>query len=60
VLRVACPAAEARRLRTLGIFEGARVGVVSRRTGVVLDVCGSRVALDQRLALDITVRPSET
>lgn len=54
---VACPAHDALRLRSLGVFEGARVGVVDTRSGVLLDVRGARLALDHGVARSITVRP---
>ena len=57
VLCIACPAHDAQRLRTLGLFEGARVGIVDARCGMVLDVRGSRLALGDTLAAAITVRP---
>ncbi len=57
VLGVSCGTEEACRLRTLGVFEGARVGIVDRRHGMVLDVCGTRLALDATLAAAIRVRP---
>ncbi len=55
---VHCPALEASRLRSLGVFEGARVGVVDTRSGILLDVRGSRLALDRAVASAITVRPA--
>lgn len=57
VLGVDCPAVEAHRLRTLGVYEGARVSVVDRRSGVLLDVCGTRLALNTATAANIFVRP---
>ena len=57
ILCIACPAHDAQRLRTLGLFEGARVGVVDTRGGIVLDVRGSRVALGDSVVASITVRP---
>jgi Fe2+ transport system protein FeoA len=57
VVCVSCPEYEARRLRTLGVFAGARVGVVDTRNGILLDVCGSRLALDAAVAMAITVLP---
>ncbi len=56
VLCVACPAHDARRLRALGVFVGARVNVIDTRNGILLDVCGSRLALDSAVAMSITVR----
>lgn len=51
-----CPSREARRLRSLGVFEGASVAVVGTRNGILLDVQGARVALDGSVAMAITVR----
>ncbi len=58
VVGFACPAHEARRLRALGVFEGARVNIVDTRSGVLLDVRGSRLALDAAVARAILVRPA--
>ena len=57
VLCIACPDHDAQRLRTLGLFEGATVGIVDARSGIVLDVRGSRLALGDTLVAAITVRP---
>lgn len=57
VVCVDCPALDAMRLRSLGVFEGARVGIVDTRSGILLDVRGSRLALDHGIARAITVRP---
>jgi Fe2+ transport system protein FeoA len=57
VLCIACPAHDAQRLRTLGLFEGAKVGIVDARGGIVLDVRGSRLALGDAIVAAITVRP---
>jgi Fe2+ transport system protein FeoA len=57
VLCIACPALDAQRLRSLGLFEGARVGVVDTRSGMLLDVRGSRLALGLEVVAGITVRP---
>jgi Fe2+ transport system protein FeoA len=57
VLCLACPAHDAQRLRALGLFEGARVGVLDTRSGMVLDVRGARLALGREIAASITVRP---
>lgn len=56
VLCIACPAHDAQRLRTLGFFEGVQVGVVDARSGMVLDVRGSRLALGHAVVAGITVR----
>ncbi len=60
VLCIACPALDAQRLRTLGLFEGVQVGVVDTRSGMVLDVRGSRLALGHAVVAGITVRPVAT
>ena len=60
VLCIACPALDAQRLRTLGLFEGVQVGVVDRRSGMVLDVRGSRLALGRTVVDGITVRVVST
>ncbi|NUO65726.1 MAG: hypothetical protein HOQ11_15810 [Gemmatimonadaceae bacterium] len=57
VLCIVCPAHDAHRLRTLGLFEGVTVGVVDTRSGLVLDVRGSRLALGAAIAAGITVQP---
>jgi len=57
VIGISCPAQEARRLRTLGVFEGARVNIIDTRSGILLDVRGSRLALDVTVAGAILVRP---
>ena len=60
VFCIACPALDAQRLRTLGLFEGVRVGVVDTRSGMVLDVRGARLARGQGVVAGITVRPVST
>lgn len=57
VLCIVCPAHDSQRLRTLGLFEGVQVGVVDTRSGMVLDVRGSRLALGRAIVAGITVRP---
>lgn len=57
VLCIACRSHDAQRLRALGLFEGAEVGIVDRRGGLVLDVRGSRLALSWEVAAAITVCP---
>ena len=57
VVQVSCPAADACRLRALGVYEGARVIVVDARNGLLLDVRGSRLALGTALAASISVLP---
>jgi Fe2+ transport system protein FeoA len=57
VLGVSCPALDANRLRTLGVYEGAVVSIVDRRSGILLDVCGTRLALNDAIAASILVRP---
>lgn len=56
VLCILCPALDAQRLRTLGLFEGVEIGVVDTRSGMVLDVRGARLALGQPLVAGIRVR----
>lgn len=56
IVSVRCPALDADRLRTLGVYEGARVNVVDCRGGVLLDVCGTRLALNDATAAAILVR----
>lgn len=58
ILHVRCAAADACRLRALGVYEGARVVVVDARNGLLLDVRGSRLAVDHRTADAILVRTS--
>jgi Fe2+ transport system protein FeoA len=55
VLGISCHAHDAQRLRSLGLFEGARVGIIDTRSGMVLDVRGSRLALGWEIAAGITV-----
>ena len=57
ILRLGCPHADSSRLRTLGVFEGACIRIVDRRHGVLLDVCGSRLALDRAIAMNIVASP---
>lgn len=57
VVAVTCVALDAHRLRTLGVYEGAYVQVVDRRSGVLLDVCGTRLAMNDAIAASILVRP---
>ena len=57
VVRVDCPAAEACRLRALGVYEGANVAVVDSRNGLLLQVSGSRLAIGAAVAAAITVIP---
>ena len=60
VLGISCPAVDAQRLRSLGLFEGARVGIIDTRSGMVLDVRGSRLALGWEIVAGITVVPVST
>lgn len=60
VLQVECESGEASRLRSLGLFEGACVTVVDSRNGMLLDVCGARLALGTGLASAIRVLPLGT
>jgi len=57
VVCVGCPFADAQRLRALGVYEGANVGVIAHRGGLLLDVRGSRLALDVAVATAITALP---
>jgi Fe2+ transport system protein FeoA len=57
VVSVDCPAAEACRLRALGVYEGANVAVVDSRNGLLLQVRGSRLAIGAAVAAAITVIP---
>ena len=57
VVSVGCPAAEACRLRALGVYEGANVAVVDSRNGLLLQVRGSRLAIGAAVAAAITVIP---
>ncbi len=57
IVRMACSRSEAHRLRVLGVFEGACVGIVDRGSGVLLDVYGSRLALGTSLAAAIMALP---
>jgi ferrous iron transport protein A len=57
VVSVDCPAAEACRLRALGVYEGASVAVVDSRNGLLLQVRGSRLAIGAAVAAAITVIP---
>lgn len=57
VICIDCPALDAERLRSLGLYEGARVGVVDTRSGMVLDVRGARLGLGWKVVAGITVQP---
>lgn len=57
VLHMECEGGEARRLRTLGLFEGARVTVLEARGGHLLEIKGARIALGPALAAAIQVLP---
>ena len=48
---------DAERLRSLGLYEGARVGIVDTRSGMVLDVRGARLGLGWKVVAGITVQP---
>ncbi len=50
-----CAQADAERLRTLGLYEGASIGVVDCQNGLLLDVCGARLAVDGGVARAIIV-----
>ncbi len=55
VVRVDCGAAEASRLRSLGVYEGARVRVLDDRHALLLRVHGARLAIGRTIAAAITV-----
>jgi Fe2+ transport system protein FeoA len=57
IVRIGCPFGDASRLRALGVFEGACVGIVDRCGGLQVDVHGSRLALDATIAAAILVTP---
>jgi Fe2+ transport system protein FeoA len=57
VLHIDCEDRDAKRLRALGLVEGTSIHVVDTRSGILLDVRGSRLALGVALAAAITVRP---
>lgn len=57
VLSMGCGEAEACRLRSLGLCEGASVSVVSSRHCMLLEVRGSRLALGSAITAGITVLP---
>lgn len=57
VVRMECAGEEARKLRSLGLFEGSCVTVLDRQDGCLLDVRGARLALAASLADAITVQP---
>lgn len=57
VVDVAVPEGQRRRLAELGLRSGARVAVVQHTAGgnVVVEVAGSRIALDPRTARSVSV-----
>jgi Fe2+ transport system protein FeoA len=57
VICIDCPALDAERLRSLGLYEGASVGIVDTRSGMVLDVRGARLGLGWKVVAGITVQP---
>jgi Fe2+ transport system protein FeoA len=57
VVDVACGAADAQRLKVLGLFAGSAISVVDHRSGVLLEVRGSRLAIATTLAASITAMP---
>lgn len=57
VVRLACPHGDADRLRVLGLFEGARIEIVDRGSGFLLDVAGARLAIGRALAACIDIQP---
>ena len=60
VLEMRCGEAEACRLRTLGLCEGASVSVVDSRHCMLLEVRGARLALGAALTAGITVLPAQS
>jgi Fe2+ transport system protein FeoA len=58
VLCIDCPSLDAARLRALGVYEGARVGIVDTRSGMLLDVRGGRLALGWKVVAGIRVLPA--
>lgn len=57
IVTLGCPFSEASRLRALGVFEGARIGIVERCGGLHIEVHGSRLAIDAVVAASIVVDP---
>jgi Fe2+ transport system protein FeoA len=57
IAELRCDPADARRLRPLGVFEGAVVRVIGSPFGTILDVRGARLALDPALAALIVAEP---
>ncbi len=57
VVAIACGDSDACRLRALGVYEGATVSVINKRHCLLVDVRGTRLALDTALATGITVQP---
>ena len=58
VICIDCPAFDAAQLRALGVYEGAQVGVVDTRSGMLLDVRGARLALGWQVVSGIRVQPA--
>lgn len=53
IVKFVCGHGDACRLRVLGVFEGTPVTIVDGRSGMVLDVRGTRVAIAASLAAAI-------
>ena len=59
VVAITCGEPDARRLRSMGVYEGATISVIGKRNCLLVDVRGTRLALCSGLALGITVQPLE-
>jgi Fe2+ transport system protein FeoA len=57
IVAIACGDGDACRLRAMGVYEGATVSVINKRHCLLVDVRGTRLALDTALATGITVQP---
>lgn len=60
MLDVHCGVAEACRLRSLGLCEGAHVQVMEGRGCTMIEVRGARLAIGTTLAAGITVLPLQS
>lgn len=60
VIDVDLPDDQRRRLAELGLRPGIEVGIAQRATGrgVIVDLAGSRIALDRRTAAAVTIDPT--
>lgn len=59
VVAITCGEPDARRLRSMGVYEGATISVVGKKNCLLVDVRGTRLALCSGLALGIKVQPIE-